>query len=1519
MKFSMQKKRRRIARRPWLVALELLEDRTLMTAPVVLAIADQYAPVNTGFVLNVSSFDLDNATTPGSDPITLSARLANGGLLPNWLSFSAGQGTGNGTFTSSGTVGSIDVIVTATDSTGATGTDTFTIVATEGTLSAVNLLPNQMAGVHTAFSLSATGVFSDTDGNVPTITATLANGKPLPAWLTFTASSGSGLFTGTPLDTDIGAIDVKLTATDPVTLAAAIDLFSIIVPLNHTPQFTMGANQVQNQSGNPQSVTVTNWATEIYEGPLEEYAQTLSFIVTTDNDALFSVLPTISIDESQAHPLVGTLTYTLAPGASGTANVTLKLKDNGGSASGGIDTSDPQMFVIAVTNSTEPTLSVVNPIPNQTTGVHTQFSLSAANTFLDTDGDLLTLSATLSSGGILPAWLTFNPETKTLSGTPLDTDIGSVTVKITATDSVGATASDTFTIVVPLNHTPQFTKGADQVVDEDSGPQSVVGWATNILKGPPNEATQTVNFTVTTNNDALFSVLPTITPSGTLTYQTAPNANGIVTVSVVLKDNGGNASGGVDTSDPQTFTITVDPINDAPSFTKGADITVLEDAGNQLVANWATNINPGPNEATQTVSFTVTTNNDALFSVLPTVSSNGTLSFTPAPDANGTVIITVIAIDDGGVSNGGVDTSPSQKFNISITAVNDAPSLTIAGNPPTVSEEAALQAVSNFVTSVSVGPLNEIGQVITKYTVTQTATTGGLTFSTAPSIDPVTGTLTYQPSANSSGTATFSITVTDDGGVANGGVDTSTTKTFIISVTPVNDAPTFTINGNPPASPEDAGVQIVPAFATNISAGAPNESGQTLTFNVTQTASTGGLTFFTAPTINSLTGNLSYQAAPNSNGTATFNVTLSDNGGGTNVSATQSFTITVNSVNDAPTITIAGNPATILEDAAAQTVLAFATNITTGPANEAWQSLTISLTQTSSSGGLTFLTTPTIDLVTGNLNYQVTPDANGSATFSVTVMDNGGVANGGSDTSLPQVFTITVTAVNDAPSFAIVSDPPTVIEGAALQSVAAFATNISAGPANESTQTLTFNVVQTASTGGLTFTTAPTINPLTGTLTYQPATNASGTATFNVTLHDNGGVANSGVDTSITQTFTITVLNVNDAPTFSKGANWTDLLEVGVSDGTYTITNWTTAMNPGAPDETSQVLDFLVTTNNPGLFSVLPAIDATTGTLTFTPLDGFGGTATITVKLHDDGGTANGGVDTSVARTFTINSFVKDVVYTSAKSAQLKANVVNGQLKVSIGGVPYSSYQTAHIESLMLNGGSNNDVINLTGLSPIVYPKLKNIVINGGAGKDAITMTPSTTNAFTTLLSVTINAGADNDVINLAGLPAGLFPNVASFVINGDAGNDAIYGSDFAETISGGDGNDSIRGGGGSDNITGGLGNDTIQGGNGNDTVDGGLGNDALSGQAGDDLLLGSDGNDTILGGLGNDMLKGGNGNDLLIGGAGIDNIDGEAGKDTALGGKGSTARGGNSHSDIGDVISAEIINEAFSKLFAFE
>src|SRR5439155_24890366 len=126
--------------------------------------------------------------------------------------------------------------------------------------------------------------------------------------------------------------------------------------------------------------------------------------------------------------------------------------------------------------------------------------------------------------------------------------------------------------------------------------------------------------------------------------------------------------------------------------------------------------------------------------------------------------------------------------------------------------------------------------------------------------------------------------------------------------------------------------------------GPAKESAESLvTFTLTQTGSTGGLTFATAPAINVITGNLTYRTAPDANRTATFSVTLRDDGPGTppdkNTSAAQTFTITINPINDPPTFNLAGNPAAVNEDVGPQTVTNFATAMSVGPANESTQAL----------------------------------------------------------------------------------------------------------------------------------------------------------------------------------------------------------------------------------------------------------------------------------------------------------------------------------------------------------------------------------------------------------------------------------------------------------------------------------------------------------------------------------------------------------------------------------------------------
>lgn len=108
-------------------------------------------------------------------------------------------------------------------------------------------------------------------------------------------------------------------------------------------------------------------------------------------------------------------------------------------------------ITVTVTDVNEaPVLS--NAIPDQIAIVGAALSFQfASNTFTDVDaGDVLTYTATKADNSALPAWLTFTGATRTFSGTPAGGDVGTTSIKVTATDTGALTATDTFDLSVTL-------------------------------------------------------------------------------------------------------------------------------------------------------------------------------------------------------------------------------------------------------------------------------------------------------------------------------------------------------------------------------------------------------------------------------------------------------------------------------------------------------------------------------------------------------------------------------------------------------------------------------------------------------------------------------------------------------------------------------------------------------------------------------------------------------------------------------------------------------------------------------------------------------------------------------------------------------------------------------------------------------------------------------------------------------------------------------------------------------------
>jgi hypothetical protein len=438
---------------------------------------------------------------------------------------------------------------------------------------------------------------------------------------------------------------------------------------------------------------------------------------------------------------------------------------------------------------------LLEDVPDKTINEDTELQVS----FSTGDGAATVASVTASSSNptLVPyanLSLTGAGSARTLRVTPAANQSGAALITLTVTESGGAAFSTTFTLTVTeVNDAPTFTSAGDQTVNEDSGAQVIPNWATAISAGP-NELGQTVTFQLTGNtNPALFSSGPSISNTGTLTYTPAPNAYGSAMISVTLKDDGGTANGGQDTSATLSFMINVNAVNEAPTFTKGADQTVNEDSGFRSVQNWATNISAGPNESAQSLDFVVTGNtNTALFSFAPSINSFGTLTFSPAANANGSAVITVVLKDSGGTANGGENTSTAQTFTINVTAVNDAPFNQIPSSPatnqnsPLVFSTATFNAISLSDIDAGTDPLRVT--LSTPNGTLSLGTTTGLTFVTGDGTDDAAMTftgplgnlnaalngLTFKPTIGFNGPASIQFSTDDQGYNGSGGAKIDT-------------------------------------------------------------------------------------------------------------------------------------------------------------------------------------------------------------------------------------------------------------------------------------------------------------------------------------------------------------------------------------------------------------------------------------------------------------------------------------------------------------------------------------------------------------------------------------------------------------------------------------------------------------------------------------------------------------------------------------------------------------------------
>ncbi|MEZ5438672.1 MAG: choice-of-anchor Q domain-containing protein [Lysobacteraceae bacterium] len=152
----------------------------------------------------------------------------------------------------------------------------------------------------------------------------------------------------------------------------------------------------------------------------------------------------------------------------------------------------------------------------------------------------------------------------------------------------------------------------------------------------------------------------TVRTDGAFILDVPADANGLLTLPYTVSD-GLNASNA-------TITISITPVNDAPSFTPGST-TLWVTAGSTLtVPSWADSMSAGPSdEVGQALGFDVGMATAGCFASLPTVDTGtGDLSITLTGGANGICSFDVALMDSGGTANGGVDTSATTTVEVHV-------------------------------------------------------------------------------------------------------------------------------------------------------------------------------------------------------------------------------------------------------------------------------------------------------------------------------------------------------------------------------------------------------------------------------------------------------------------------------------------------------------------------------------------------------------------------------------------------------------------------------------------------------------------------------------------------------------------------------------------------------------------------------------------------------------------------------------------------------------------------------------
>jgi uncharacterized repeat protein (TIGR01451 family)/gliding motility-associated-like protein len=719
----------------------------------------------------------------------------------------------------------------------------------------------------------------------------------------------------------------------------------------------------------------------------------------------------------------------------------------------------------------------------------------------------------------------------------------------------------------------------------------------------------------------------TLNADGSYVFVPAANYNGTVpAITYTVSDgNGGTVN--------STLTITVNPINDAPSFVKGADQLVNTNAGAQTVNNWATAIVAGPADevASQAVNFVVSNNSNTSFTVQPAIDASGNLTYTPLGNFAGKVTVTVVLNDNGGTANGGIDQSAAQTFIISIKPVGLTDNANTLVNTPVTTDVKANDGA----------------------TATNTTVLAGNGAHGTTTVD-ATGKVTYTPNAGYTGTDSYTYTLTTADGVVSDPITVN-----------VSIYPTVVLSG-PASVNENAGAVNYTVTLTG-TAGTTLASPVTVVTGITPNTTNAADYNFSSSTITFPAGSVVGAAS----GTITFPVTIVDDN---IVESTEDYTVSIGSITGPASLGNASITTSIVDnDTSVATITPGINGNETGPVNGTFivtlsnpsatdTQITYTLGGTAIEGSdYSTIVAKTITIpagqTTGTISIPVLTDAvvEGAETViatlttssnplvtvnntpaSINITDNttatvtvAATANG-AEPATPGQFTFTLSHVSTTDTQITYGVSGTATSGTDYSSIGTTVT-ITAGQITatvsvpvlndnlvEGTETVILTMLATTSNGAITASTTPaTVNITdndTAIATIIAGTNGNENGlvngTFTVTLSNPsatdtqltytvGGTATEGVDyTTIVKTITIPAGQTTGTITIP-------VLADAVVEGTETVVvTLGTSNNP-----------LVSANNNPATINILDNNTATVSISTTPTINESAGTATFTVTL----------------------------------------------------------------------------------------------------------------------------------------------------------------------------------------------------------------------------------------------------------------------------------------------------------------